>query len=412
MARSLRVGLVLLCAAAAAVAQDLVVRNARIISGKDAVAVRGSILIEDGRISRIGRVGSTGSMVPEIDAAGRFVTPGFVLAETSQGLSRSNERMDVVPFLSVLDDLDPGSGFFEDSLRDGHLTMLVVPGDRTVIGGMGRIVHAYGLTIEDMTVVPEPGLKISMIPADGNRAAHVSRLRRTLEKARNRLEYLKEAGELDEVELTGNWDVDLERMQVAIQERAMLRLLKGDYPALVSCGTPGDVVQAVRLGEEFGLRLRLVCEPTTWRAASYLGERDIPVILRSRFEIEEEDPETGEKVRRVVPRIFHEEGVRFAVCSSPSGLGRRYLWYQGASLVRYGIPEDVAFRAITAVPAELIGLGERKGTLEAGKDGDLLILTDHPFSGRAWVDRAVIGGRVVYRRDRDPRLTEVFGAGG
>ena len=102
-------------------------------------------------------------------------------------------------------------------------------------------------------------------------------------------------------------------------------------------------------------------------------------------------------------------GVEFAVTSQPVALGRRYLWYQAAALVRCGIPRDVALKSVTLHPARALGLGGAKGSLEVGKDADLIVLTDDPLSGQAWVDTGIIEGKVVYERRNDRRLAEVLG---
>ena len=396
-------------------AQDLVIKGARVLTGKSWKARRANILVKDGRIAKVGRLGKVDPTLPVIKAVGRIVMPGFIEAHTSRGMRTQNERMSIVPFVTVLDIINPADVFFEDSLRDGHLTLQVMPGNNTVIGGMGVIVHPFGLTVKDMTVVEEAGLKISLIPASGNRAAHLAQLRAALDRARDRLDRLEKEGRLeDESKLSGNWDVDLEALEVERKERQMLRLLKEEVRAWFACGTPGDVLAALRLMQDYGIKGRLLCGPGTWRAARMLGKRKIPVVLSPTLEIEERDPETGKIVRRIIPKIFHDAGVEFAMTanhSSDGGLGQRYLWYQAAAMVRYGVPRETALAAVTSVPARLIGLGDRKGTIEPGKDADLLILTEPPLSGRAWVDLAIIGGRVAYNRKHDPRLAEVFGAG-
>ena len=175
-------------------AQDLVIRGARIITGKGGSPQRGNILVKDGRIAKIGSIGKVDDLIPVIQAAGRFVVPAFVLAHTSSGMRRPNESMGLSPFVSVMDAINPVDGFFEDCLRDGHLTVLVIPGNNTVIGGMGMVVHPFGMTVEHMTVVKEAGLKISLIPPTKNRAAHMARLRGALDRARDKLLKLEREG--------------------------------------------------------------------------------------------------------------------------------------------------------------------------------------------------------------------------
>ena len=390
-------------------AQDLLVRGGRVITmtGKD--LPKGRVLIKGGRIKRVSKRASAKG-VPIVDATGKVIMPGFVLAYTDErGTGASTENVPLVPYVTVGDSIDPSLPYFENSLRDGHLTLCVMAGSRTVIGGMGMILRPYGLRVEDMTQVRDAGMKISLIPSNGNRASQLATLRKALDDGK-RLLANKLLVETD-AELTGNWDLDLETLQIARQSRALIRLLKKDIPAFIECGTAGDVVRALQLIKEYDLDARLVCHSATWRAAKWLARSKMPIILKGAFELEDTDPETGKRVTRNVPKIFHEAGVRFAVISQSRLLGQRYLWYQAATLVRLGLPRDVALASVTTTAAEILGLGDRKGSLAKGKDGDLLVLTADPLSGRAWVDTAVIAGKVVYRRREDPRLAEVFETG-
>lgn len=386
-------------------AQDLLVRGARVITASGPELRRGSVLIKDGKVARVARRIKAPADVPVLDCANRIVMPGFVLAQTSRGLERQNERVQVTPYVSVLDSLDPSNVFFEGSLRDGHLTILVMPGDATVIGGMGRIVRPVGLTVEEMTVVADAGMKISLVPRT-NRASQLAQIRKHFDDAKRHL--AKKLRDADK-KPTGSTAIDLAALSVDRRKEATLRLLRGEIPAYISCGTAGDVLHALRLTKDYGLDTRLFVGPGIWRAAKMLAKHKVPVILGPTMESTETDPETGEPVTRNLPKILRDAGVSFAVTSDPSSLGGRYLWYQAACLVRYGIPRDQAIRAVTLDAARAIGLGERKGSLEAGKDGDLLVLTDDPLSGKAWVDKAIVGGRIVYDRLKDPRLAEVFG---
>lgn len=409
--RTILIALLLASFAPGLFAQNLLLRVGKVITVDGKELEPGEVLIEDGTITAVGTKVDAEAGVSVVIAPDGVLMPGFVVAQNSSGLTRSNEQVDVVPFVSVLDGVNPASSFWESSLRDGHLTILTMPGDATVIGGMGALLHPSGVTIDDMAENREAGLKISLIPARGrrSRAAHLARLRDALNAAKRTIAKSTQAA--GDVEKTGNIEIDMEAMGIQRRTRPLARLLEKDVPAYVACATAGDVVQALRLASDYGIEVRLVCRSGTWRAAKFLGEKKIPVIYDGPFEIEETDPETGEKVTRCIPKIFKEAGVRFAVLPRSSGLGGRYLWYRAASLVRHGFSREEALAAVTAIPAELIGLGKRKGRIAVGYDADLVLLTEDPLSGTAWVDRAMIGGRVVYDRATDPRLAEVLAPG-
>jgi hypothetical protein len=402
---SKRIAIIALVCAAAGPAQDLLVKNGRVITcaGPE---ISADVRIENGRIAEIGPDLKAPFRVPTVDAKGKVVMPAFVLAHTTEGLDRPNELMDIVPFVSVLDSIDPSRPFFDDCTRDGVYTISIMPGERTVVGGMGRIVRPVGRTVEDMTIVGEPGLKISMVPAQGGRAAHLAKLRAALDDAQRHLETREREAD---TRPTGNITLDLEALSIERRKSALVRLLKRELPAYVACVEAGDVWRALELVKEFPMDVRFVVGPRCWRAATMLKEAKVPVIVGPDFDYEEVDPETGKMVTRDIVKALHAAGVEFAVTARPSTLGQRYLWYQAASLVRAGIPRDAALRSVTLVAAKTLGLDKSKGSLEAGKDGDLLVLTADPLSGEAWVDTGVIEGRIVYERRNDRRLAEVLG---
>jgi imidazolonepropionase-like amidohydrolase len=399
--------LALLAAAPAALAQDLLVRNARVITCAGPELAGADVRIENGKIAEIGQRLRAPFRVPTIDAKDKVVMPAYVMAYTTEGVDRPNEVMDVVPFVSVLDSIDPSRPFFDDMTRDGVFTLSIMPGDRTVVGGMGRVIRPVGRVVEEMTIVADAGLKISMLPPPGgNRAAHLAKLRAALEDAQRHLE----AKERDtETKPTGNLQLDLDALSIERRKAALVRLLKREIPAYVSCGEAGDVWRILELVKEFPIDVRLVLGPKCWRAAPMLAKAKVPVILLPDMDSDEVDPETGKTVTRVLPKSLYDAGVEFAVTARPSTLGQRYIWYQAASLVRFGIPRDFALKSATLFPARALGLDKTKGSLEVGKDGDLLVLTADPLSGQAWVDIGVIEGKVVYERRNDKRLAEVLG---
>jgi imidazolonepropionase-like amidohydrolase len=400
---------IVVLAAAPVAAQELVVRNARIVGADGKAGPKTDLRIADGKIAEIKEsLGPAPVRTPVIDAKGRPVSPAFVLAHTSEGMDRANENMEVTPFVSVLDAIDPTLPFFDNMLRDGVYTLHIMPGDRTLVGGMGRVIRPDGRVVEDMTIDADSGLKISMMPVQGNRATHLAKLRAVLDDAKRHLEAREIA---TETKPTGNLAVDMATLQVERRKTALVRLLKKEIPAFVTCATAGDVLRALELGKEFGLDVRLVLMPDTWRAAPQIAAAKVKVVLGPNFWSEERDPETGKIVRRFLPKILHDAGVSFAVTTAQTSLGQRFLWYQAATLVRHGVPEDVAWRSITSTAAAALGLENAKGALEVGKDGDLLILSDEPLSGRAWVDVGVAEGRVVYERLKDRRLKDLLGLG-
>ena len=178
-------------------AQDrLAIRGATIIPVVGDRIEGGTILISDGRIEAVGKDISIPVEAKVIDATGRFIMPGMINVHSAAGMSQANEQNSNVPFLSVVDSIDPIAGFFEESRRNGVTTAAVVPGNSTMIGGQAAIVKTAGSYVNDMLVKRDAGLKISLAPTSGSsRMSHFARLRRELLKAQKPEEEKDASGE-------------------------------------------------------------------------------------------------------------------------------------------------------------------------------------------------------------------------
>ena len=150
-------------------AEKLVIEAGRIITQAGPEIVNGVIVIENGRITEIGPAGEVDKPwdAPVIGGPELVAFPGFVEAHTYRGMDRANENIDVTPFLDIRDSIDPVAFFYEDCLRYGITTINVQQGNNCVIGGRGMIVRPVGMTVEEMMVQPQHGLKLSISPKRG-----------------------------------------------------------------------------------------------------------------------------------------------------------------------------------------------------------------------------------------------------
>ncbi len=391
--------------------QTVAIRGGRILTMAGPEIEDGLILIENGRITEIGPAREVPWDATVIDAKGRVVMPAFVIAHSQGGVDTANESQENVPFVSVRDSLDASSTYFENCLRDGIGTVMVIPGHRTLIGGTGLVVKPFGRTVAAMTVVDDAGMKISIAAERGSRMSQIQKLRRAFDEI---LEYLRrekakaESAPEKEDEPGFLSDLDLDAFEIEPRKGPMSRLLSGKLRAYIWCPDASDVIRANALIEAYRLDATLVVGHGAWKAADALARAGRPVILDQELEAFETDRRTGKEVLRVLPAILHGKGVRFALTTGSGSYGSRYPWYQAAVAVRHGVPRDVALRAVTQVPAEILGLGDRIGTLEKGKDGTLIVLSDDPLSGRAFVERMVIEGVPVYDRSKDAKLRSLL----
>jgi imidazolonepropionase-like amidohydrolase len=195
-------------------------------------------------------------------------------------------------------------------------------------------------------------------------------------------------------------------------------VLKGETPVLVHAERRDDILTAVRIADEFGLRIILDGATDAYKVADELRRRDIPVIvedlLRGAGNVEDQGFDPGAPARlaqagvRIAFRARMESGWFTPGPASPGGDPLEIASFA----VRHGLDPEVALRSVTLDAARIIGMEERVGSLEPGKDADLLILTGHPFRTRSVPEAVFIDGELVYQRQPGAHLLPIRSVGG
>ena len=412
-----------------AAAETVAITGAKIVIANGLTIEDGLILIVDGKLTYVGEpTPAKGEPIKipydaqVIDAKGKVVFPGMVLAHTSEGLDRANESVPVGPYLDVFDSLDPSRLFFESSLREGVTTIHVIQGNDCVVGGLGRVVHPLGLTVDAMTSREASALKISVFGKRGfDRVRQRALLRETFAELGDYLETVAEA-RYAAVEKEASREVTVPPAKARElgaklirdedlddKHRNLYRLVQGRLDAYVYVDRAQDASFALELAREQGFLARtvFVLGPETYKAAALFAAAKRPVILSGELVHRETDRLTGEEQEVFVPKVFADAKVAFALLPG-EGTSQSWLWYQAARCVAEGVSREVALAAITTVPAQACGLGERAGYLAAGFDADLLILSGDPLEITTQVERVLIGGKVVYERSKDWRLRKLI----
>ncbi|MFH1884148.1 MAG: amidohydrolase family protein [Planctomycetota bacterium] len=388
---------------AAPVRKKVAIKAGKIITITGADIQDGIILVEDGMIKAVGSDVEIPWDAFVIEAKDRIVMPGFVLAHTSSGLDRENENVPEVPFLSTFDSIDPLSPYFEDSLRDGVVAMLVLPGNNTLLGGTGTVVRPHGRTVEAMLIKRYTGLKISLRPTENtSRMGHMQRLRRYMDDLKDYLEeYEQRKADAEEEKKPFDEEIDP-------RKQSMVELLNKRLTAFVYCDRAADVPKALEIQKTHKLNTVLVLGPDCYKAVDLIAKSKLPVILAPQLIVWETNEETNEEEMKIVPMIFHKAGVKFAFQTDTSEYGRRYLWYQAATALGYGMKRTEALKSITLYPAQFIGVDDRLGSIEAGKEATLVFLTGDPLDSQSWVEKVMVAGEIVYERAKDERLKKLL----
>lgn len=410
--------------ATAALPAKVALQGGRIITGTGGEIAEGTLLIEHGKITAVGKSVDIPYDAMVVDVKGKVLFPGMIAPHSSSGMDRSNENRQVTPYLDVYDSIDPSSMFFEESLRCGVLGIHVIHGDNCLIGGLSRLVHPIGMTPDEMTIQPRVALKISATPAYGRgRMSHRSQLREVFAELEFYLENLAEKLYEDELKKQdkkvdvppeearkrGREHINDERIDD--EHRNLVKLTEGRLDAWIYIGAATDVAPAVDMARKNGFldRSVFVIGGDAHRAVDALKEAGRPVVIGEQLTFQRRDPITDKLHETFVPKVIHEAGLQFALQANPEGsLAERMPNYQAARCVRHGIPRAVALKAITVNPANMLGVGDRLGSLEVGKTANVLILSGDPLDFNSWVEKAYVKGILAYDREKDVRLKELL----
>jgi imidazolonepropionase-like amidohydrolase len=375
------------------------------------IVEQGTIILEDGKIAALG----TDIPIPEgaelIEARGKMVLPGLIDAHCHTGVfadgvgrphSDGNEMTDpITPHVRALDALHPEDMAWTDLRAAGVTTVLTGPGSGNVIGGQSICVKTAGKTVDQMTLLEPAGMKMALgenpkrVYGDqkktpSTRMGNAALLRQALVEAQN---YLAEWARYEAQREKGE---DAELPERKLKWEALGRVLKGELKARIHCHRADDILTAIRIAEQFGLDITIEHATEGYKIADMLAQKSIlcvvgPILFsRSKYELREMTPRN--------PGLLAQAGVQVAIQTDEMS-AVKYLPINAALAVREGMPEEEALRAITINAAEIIGVADRVGSLEVGKDADVVVFSGHPFDYRTVAEVVIIDGEVVHQRE-------------
>ncbi|MGE5559652.1 MAG: amidohydrolase [Chloroflexota bacterium] len=382
----------------------LAVRNAKIYPITGAPIDNGTLLIDNGKIVAVGKDVQVPAGAEIIDATGKVVLPGFVDAHAHLGLwgewygqsgQDGNEGSSAMTAeVRAIDAIYPGHTSFQDARAGGVTTAQTTPGSGNAIGGEMIVIKTRGKIVDEMIVRNPSGMKAALGEnpkrfhgqmqhrAPATRMGTAAIIRQAFYKARDYQRKL-EAGKADPSKLP---DTDLGMLN-------LIKVLNHEMPLRIHAHRADDIVTAVRLAEEFGIDWSIEHCTDGAVIADFLGSRKAKVnlgpTLGARSKIE------TRALSFANAAILHKAGCHVSIITDHPFVATQYLVSCAAMSCAEGLPEEEALKAITINPAITIGVADRVGSLEPGKDGDFVIWSDHPFKIRAKAERVFIEGKQV-----------------
>lgn len=381
----------------------LLIKNGYIKTMAGADIENGAILIDDnGKIVAVGADLTAPEGATVIDAEGRLVTPGCVEAHCHIGLENEavgweghdyNETVDpLTPHMRAIDSIYPQDEAFGNAIRNGVTAACTGPGSANVVGGTFAAIKLVGNRVDNMIIKHPVAMKCAFgenpkrcygqsgKKAPMTRMGTAALLRELLFKTRRYLQD-KENGK------TPGFDMKLE---------AMIPVIKGELPLKAHAHRADDILTAIRIAKEFDVKLTLDHCTDGAVIADELAKEGYPAFVgpslgkKSKIELDHKSFTT--------PAALHEAGVPISIITDAPVIPLQHLPMCAGLAASAGLPYEEAWRAITVNPATLTGIGDRVGSLEVGKDGDVVIWTADPITTvGAAAHTTVVDGKVVYQ---------------
>ena len=395
----------------------------------------GTVLIRDGRIEAVGKGIPVPADARRIDASGLWVLPGLIDSRTHLGIwevdldemSRDeDEKSDpVTPQARVIDAFYDASENIRVTRQTGIAAALVAPGDENLINGQSALVDLSGEDLDRVLLKFPVAMHFSLgeppkarygarNQAPSTRMGSAAMIRSTLIQAReyqakwivhDRKALDCEAGNLGRSKRKKEEKCPPEVPGRDLRMEALLPVLKGEVPAIFRAQRLDDILTAIRLAEEFQLRLILSHAAEAYKVADLLDSKKIPVIVGP-ITTQPERIETLGALYENAARLS-DAGVKIAIQTDRTNDARTLPWEAGLA-VNYGLPWDDALRAVTLGPAEILGVAERLGSLEKGKLANVLVTTGDPFQPLTRVRHLFIRGKEISLRSRQDDLAEKY----
>jgi imidazolonepropionase-like amidohydrolase len=405
----------LVVAAVPARGQTVAITGGRVLPVSGAPIERGTVLIRDGRIVAVGADLAVPADVQRVDATGKVVTPGLVNAATALSIVdigavpatrnvSARGRDGIAAAFTVWDGLNPASVLLPPARAAGITTVVIAPRGG-LISGQGAVLHLVEGDAAAM-VMRSPVAMFGQIGAPQSIGA----------QSRGEL-MLKLREVLDDARTYNRRKADFERAQTRqfaasrLDLEALLPVLDGRVPLVLDADRASDIESALKLARDYNIKLILTGGAEAWMVADRLAAARDPVMTGAMNNIPQSFSSLG--TRQENAGLLRRAGVTVIIIGNAGGgdedaFNVRNVRFEAGNAVAYGMSRDDALRAITLTPAEVFGVADRVGSLQAGKDGDVVVWSGDPFEFASQAEHVFIRGREVRAETRQDKLEQRY----
>lgn len=375
----------------------------------------GTVVIVNGRITAVGSGIAIPADAQRIDATGKIVTPGFVNAATELGVQEvgygagptdetAKGKDNIAAAFTVWDGLNPNSVMFAPARKEGITSFIVLPNGGLVSGQAALLDVVPGTTSDMMIKSP-----VAMIAEVGDpqsagvnaRGELIVKLRELLEDTR----FFQTHRDAFDRAQTRNFSASRLDLQ------AMIPVIEGKLPLLIYVDRAADIDAAMRLAREFNLKIMIGSGAEAWMMADKLAAAHIPVLTGAMNNIPGGFASLGQ--RQESAGLLRKAGVSVALIGNAGGgdeeaFNVRNIKQEAGNAVAYGMTWDDALRAVTLTPAEIFGVSDRVGSLQAGREANVVVWSGDPFEFTTRVEHVFVRGREYHDKTRQDMLMERY----
>lgn len=387
-------------AAAPLAAQTIAISGGTIYPVSGPAIEHGTVLIRDGRIAAVGANVAIPADAQRIDATGKIVTPGLVNAATELGIvdigavpatrnvsARGHDG--IAAAFEVWDGLNPASVLIPPA-REGGITSVVIAPRGGLISGQAAVLHLVDGTAADL-VLKSPVAMVGQIGAPQqigaqSRGELLMRLREVLDDARA---YSRRKSDYERAQTRpfAASRPDLE---------ALGPVLEGRVPLWLEADRASDIESALKLAKDYNLKLVISGAAEAWMVADKLAAAHVPVLTGAMNNIPMSFNSLG--TRQENAGLLRRAGATVAIIGNAGGgdeeaFNVRNVRFEAGNAVAYGMSREDALRAITLTPAEIFGVADRVGSLQPGKDADVVVWSGDPFEFATQAEHVFVRGR-------------------
>ena len=414
-ARSLALAGAALLVASSASAQTIAITGGKVFPVSSAPIENGTVLIRNGKIVAVGANVAIPAEAQRIDASGKWVTPGLINAATQLGLVEVGQVTDtrnvsargkdnISASFTVWEGLNTQSVLIAPARREGVTNVVIMPGGQNLVSGQAAIITLAEGMPSDVVIRTPVAMVAQMQSNEGAgttaRGELLVRLRELLEDTRAFMRN-RAAFERSETREYAASRLDLQ---------AMIPVIEGRLPLLIAADRSTDIDAALRLARQYDLKIIIGGGAEAWMIADRLAAAKVPVLTGAMNNIPGSFSQLGQNQENAA--ALRRAGVQVIVIGNGPGdeetFNVRNIKQEAGNAVAYGMSWNDALRAVTLTPAEVFGVADRIGSLQAGRDANVVVWSGDPFEFTSVPEHVYVGGREYLQLDRQQMLTERY----